>query len=61
MKVTVKAVRDNDGTVLGEAIFDIQDKQDRARAVTDLVNSVYNAAPNPLDPPPFTLQFDRPK
>ncbi|MGY3496381.1 hypothetical protein [Bradyrhizobium sp. USDA 4502] len=61
MKVTVKAIRDDDGTVLGETIFDIQDKQDRTRAVADLVNSVYNKAPDPLDPPPFTLHFDRAK
>lgn len=61
MKVTVKAIRDADGVVLGETIFDIQDKEDRARAVTDLVNRVYSAAPDPLDPPPFTLSFDRAK
>lgn len=61
MKVTVKAIRDDDGTVLGETMFDIQDKQDRSRAVTNLVNLVYKSAPDPLDPPPFTLHFDRAK
>jgi hypothetical protein len=29
MKVIVKAIRDADGAVLGETIFDIQDKEER--------------------------------
>jgi hypothetical protein len=61
MKVTARAIRDGDGVVLGETVFDIQDKEERSRAVTDLVNSVYNAAANPLDPPPFTIFFDSAK
>lgn len=60
MNVTVKAIRDPDGEVC-QTIFDIQDKEDRARAVTDLVNRVYSTAPDPLDPPPLTLSFDRAK
>lgn len=61
MKITVKAIRDTDGEVLGETIFDVQDKDGRAHAVTDLVNRIYSAAMDPLNPPSFKLSFDSAK
>jgi hypothetical protein len=61
MKVTVQAVRDSDGVALGETIFDIQDNEGRSRAVANLVNSIYQNASDPLNPPAFTLKFDSPK
>jgi hypothetical protein len=58
MKFSVKGVRDSDGALLGETIFDITDKKNRNRAVTKLLNQVYAALPDDLIPPPsFTLKF----
>jgi hypothetical protein len=59
MMVSVKAVRDSDGTVLGETVFDITDKARRASALSELLNAIYAAAPDPLNLPPFTFKFDK--
>jgi hypothetical protein len=58
MNVSVKAIRDADGTVLGETIFDISNRSDRSKALADLLNEIYAAAPDPLELPPFTFKFD---
>ncbi|MGJ5082723.1 hypothetical protein [Bradyrhizobium sp. HKCCYLS3013] len=57
--VTVRAIRDSDGAPLGETIFDISDIKGRQEALAQLLNKVYAAAPDPLDPPPFTFRFDK--
>ena len=60
MMVSVKAVRDADGAVLGEIVFDITDEAQRSKALGELLNEIYAAAGDPLALPPFTFKFDVP-
>jgi hypothetical protein len=58
MNVSVKAVRDRDGAVLGETVFDITDREGRSLAIAELLNAVYAKAPDPLNLEPFIFKFD---
>jgi hypothetical protein len=60
MMVSVKAIRDSDGTLLGETVFDITDKEGRSAAIADLLNAIYaNLSPGTVALPPFTFRFDK--
>src|SRR4051812_35554534 len=45
MRTLVRAIRDADGVVLGEAIFDIADREARSKALAALLTKVYEEAP----------------
>jgi hypothetical protein len=58
MNVLVRAIRDADGAILGETVFDITDRAARGVALTELLNHIFATAPDPLRLPPFTFRFD---
>jgi hypothetical protein len=57
MRVSVKAVRDSDGALLGETEFDITDRDARRRVLDELITVIYATAADPLRLPPFTFKF----
>ncbi len=56
MMVSVKAVRDSDGLILGETVVEFTNRQARQRALTELLEEVYSHT-DAITLPPFTFQF----
>ena len=54
MMISIKAVRDSDQVVLGEAIFEVTN-----RPMADLIEHVYASVDDPLNLPEFTFKFDK--
>jgi len=59
MLISVKAVRDSDGEVLGASAFIAGDRPMGRQALADLMEHVYASAADPLNPPPFTFKFEK--
>ncbi len=59
MLISVKAVRDCDRAVLGEAIFEESDKEMSRKAVADLIEKLYASGTDLLNLPPFTFVFEK--
>jgi hypothetical protein len=59
MMISVKAVRDSDKALLGEAIFEVTNRQMAKQAMADLLEHVYASVDDPLNLPEFTFKFDK--
>ena len=59
MLISVKAVRDRDRVVLGEAVFEVNDKQMGRKAIADLIEHLYASGRDLLKLSPFTFVFEK--
>lgn len=59
MMTSVKAVRDSDKALLGEAIFEVTNRPMARQAISDLLEHVYASVDDPLNLPEFTFKFDK--
>jgi hypothetical protein len=59
MLISVKAVRDRDHVVLGEAVFEVNDKQMGRNAIADLIEHLYASGRDLLKLSLFTFVFEK--